>query len=121
MQTHQKEKYGGAWPVLVTIGAPLASTRIASSGTTIRTAAFGAGFVAAGCDVEAIVLTGDLVRTSKIRNAARKRVARLAPVLVYEMALDMEHVAQRARDVLTSSAQAKHHPADESISGRDRK
>lgn len=72
----------------------------------------GAAFVAAGCDVEAIVLTGDLVRNSKIRSTLRKRVARLAPVLVYEAALDMEHLAQRARDVLASHVQAEHNSAE---------
>ncbi len=81
----------------------------------------GAGFVAAGCDVEAIVLTGDLVRNSKCRSALRKRVARLAPVLVYEKAIDMEHLAQKARQVLASPVQTKRNPADESISGRNRK
>lgn len=72
----------------------------------------GAAFVAAGCDVEAIVLTGDLVRNSQIRSTLRKRVARLAPVLVYEKSLDMERLALGARDVLAGRIQTKQDPAE---------
>jgi len=79
----------------------------------------GAAFVAAGCDVEAIVLTGNLVRDATIRSTLRKRVARLAPVLVYEQALDMAYLAQRARDRLGRAGEAQDNSTDESISGRD--
>jgi phosphate butyryltransferase len=73
----------------------------------------GAAFVAAGCDVEAIVLTGHLMRNSKIRSAVRKHVARLAPVLVLEKALDMAYLAQGASDVLAGRTQAKYDPVKE--------
>jgi len=44
--------------------------------------AVGGAFVAAGCDVEAIVLCGELVRHKPIRDGLRRRVGRLAPVIV---------------------------------------
>jgi phosphotransacetylase len=44
----------------------------------------GRAFVAIGCDVEAIVLTGKLAGDDRIRAAVRRRVGRLAPVTVCE-------------------------------------
>jgi butyrate kinase len=72
----------------------------------------GAAFVAAGCDVEAIVLTGGLARSQRIRSGVRRRVGRLAPVLTYEGSLEMDRLAQGARDVLTGRIQAKHYQMD---------
>jgi len=60
----------------------------------------GAAFAATECTAEAIVLTGGLVRSSLIRNALRKQVGRLAPILVYPEPLEMEALAQGAIDVL---------------------
>jgi butyrate kinase len=60
----------------------------------------GAAFAATGCIAEAIVLTGGLTRSNLIRNNVRKKVGRLAPVLVYQDALEMEALAQGAIDVL---------------------
>jgi butyrate kinase len=71
----------------------------------------GSAYVAAGCDVEAIVLTGGLVRSAFVRSAIRKRVAPLAPVYVYEGSLEMERLAQGALDVLTGRVQAQHYNA----------
>jgi len=50
--------------------------------------AIGGAFVAAGCDVEAIVLCGAPVRHKAISNALRRRVGRLAPVIVFEEPLE---------------------------------
>lgn len=61
----------------------------------------GKAFVAAGCDVEAIVLTGGLTRSKWLRDALRRRVIRLAPVIVYEGSLEMAALAAGAIDVLS--------------------
>jgi len=44
----------------------------------------GKAFVATGCDVEAIVLTGGLTRSKWIRDGVKRRIIRLAPVHIYE-------------------------------------
>jgi len=46
--------------------------------------AIGSAFVAAGCEVDAIVLCGTLALSEPIRTALRRRVGRLAPVMVIE-------------------------------------
>jgi len=61
----------------------------------------GAMFVAAGGDVEAIVLTGGLARSEFVRTAVRRRVGRLAPVMVFEGSLEMEALAAGAVAVLS--------------------
>lgn len=60
----------------------------------------GAAFVAAGCDVEAIVLTGGLARSDFIQTALRRRVGRLAPVMVFEGSLESAALAAGAVDAL---------------------
>jgi len=65
----------------------------------------GKAFVAAGCDVEAIVLTGGLTRSKWVRDALRRRVIRLAPVIVYEGSMEMEALAASAIAVLSGSQQ----------------
>jgi len=65
----------------------------------------GGAFAAAECIAEAIVLTGGLTRCSLIRNNVRKRIGRLAPVLVYPEALEMEALAQGAIDILCHDTQ----------------
>ncbi|MCF7973266.1 MAG: butyrate kinase [Phycisphaerae bacterium] len=60
----------------------------------------GAAFTAAECRAECIVLTGGMTRSSLIRNSLRKRVGRLAPILVYPEDLEMEALAQGAMEVL---------------------
>jgi butyrate kinase len=57
----------------------------------------GAMFVAAGCDVEAIVLTGGMVRSARVRNELRRRIGRLAPVLIFEEPLEMAALAEGVR------------------------
>ena len=66
----------------------------------------GGMFVAAGCDIEAIVLTGGLVRSRLIRDALRRRVGRLAPVMVFEGSLEMAALAAGAIDVLSGREEA---------------
>lgn len=65
----------------------------------------GRAFVAAGCDVEAIILTGGLTRSALIRSSLRSRVIRLAPVVVYEGSLEMAALAAGVIDVLTGRQQ----------------
>ena len=60
----------------------------------------GAAFVATNCQAEAIVLTGEWVRHTWIRNPLRKKIGPLAPVTVYQEALDMQALAQNAIQVL---------------------
>ncbi len=67
----------------------------------------GAMFVAVGCDVEAIVLTGGLTRSELVRTALRRRVGRLAPVIVFEGSLEMEALAAGAIDVLSGREQPR--------------
>ena len=69
----------------------------------------GAMVAAAGCDVEAIVLTGGLVRSERIRSGLRHRVARLAPVLVFEGSLEMGALAAGAADVLSGRTEPCHY------------
>ena len=61
----------------------------------------GSMYTALECDVEAIVLTGGLVRSALIQGALRRRVVRLAPVIVYEGSLEMEALASGAYRVLS--------------------
>jgi butyrate kinase len=73
----------------------------------------GKAFVAAGCDVEAIVLTGGLARSEWLRSALRRRVLRLAPVVVYAGSLEMAALAAGAVDVLSGRKQAlRYHAPD---------
>ena len=65
----------------------------------------GAMFVAAGCDVEAIVLTGGLVRSKLIRDGVRRRVGQLAPVMTFESSLEMAALAAGAVDALSGRVQ----------------
>jgi butyrate kinase len=69
----------------------------------------GGAFTAAGCTAEAIVLTGGLVRSGLVRNSLRKQVGRLAPVLIYQDALEMKALAQGAIDVLCGRIEAHHY------------
>lgn len=70
----------------------------------------GAMFVAAGCDVEAIVLTGGLTRSQMVRTGVRKQVNYLAPVMIFQGSLEMEALAAGAAAVLSGKARAKRFP-----------
>ncbi len=67
----------------------------------------GAMFVAAGSDVEAIVLTGGLARSRMILSALRQQVGRLAPVLSFEGSLEMEALAAGTLKVLYGRIEAR--------------
>jgi len=73
----------------------------------------GKAFVAAGCDVEAIVLTGGLACSELIRTALRRRVGRLAPVMVLEGSLEMAALAAGAIDVLAGREQPRRYTLPE--------
>jgi len=74
----------------------------------------GKAFVAAGCDVEAIVLTGSLALSQYVRDALRHRVNRLATVMVFAGSLEMGALAAGAMDVLAGRAQPlRYTPPDE--------
>jgi len=55
-------------------------------------------FVACGCDVEAIVLSGPLAGSDWVRTALRRRILRLAPVIVIEQPREMAALAAGALD-----------------------
>jgi butyrate kinase len=65
----------------------------------------GRTFVAAGCDVEMIVLTGSLTRSSWMQAALRRRVIRLAPVTVYKDLTAMTALAHGAVEVLSGRSE----------------
>ena len=67
----------------------------------------GAMFVASGGEAEAIVLTGGMVRSEYVRNGLKKRVGRLAPVLVFDEPLEMEALASGALAALTGESLPK--------------
>ncbi len=67
----------------------------------------GAMYVAAGCDVDAIVLTGGMIRSKRVQGEMRRRVGRLAPVLIFEESLEMEALAAETIRVLTGEIVAR--------------
>lgn len=69
--------------------------------------ATGAMFVAAGCDIDGIVLTGGMVRSRFVCEALRKRISRLAPIHIFDQPLEMEALAGGALRVLTHEAEAR--------------
>lgn len=60
----------------------------------------GAMVIAAGGNVGAIVLTGGLARSKWVSDGVRRRVIRLAPVMVFPGSLEMAALAEGARAVL---------------------
>ena len=72
----------------------------------------GAMYVAAGRDVEAIVLTGGLVRSKRIRKGVSKVVAQLAPVLVFPGSLEMRALAEGVAEVLAGQREPLRYGAD---------
>jgi butyrate kinase len=72
--------------------------------------AIGAMHAALECDAEAIILTGGLMKSGLIRGALRKRVTRMAPVIVYQGSLEMEALAAGACRVLSGKAEALRFP-----------
>ena len=82
----------------------------------------GAAYVASGCQAEAIVLTGGMARSRRVCRDLRRRVGRLAPVMIFPGSLEMQALAAGAVDVLTGRARALRYEAPElpkSEDGRD--
>ena len=67
-------------------------------------------FVAAGSDVEAIVLTGGLTRSQMVRTGVRKQVNYLAPVMIFQGSLEMEALASWAGAALSGEITARKFP-----------
>jgi butyrate kinase len=80
----------------------------------------GAMFAALDCDVEAIVLTGGLTKSKLVRNALRRRVERLAPVMVFEGSLEMAALAAGTVDVLAGRIEPKLYRLPHGISKQER-
>ena len=57
-------------------------------------------FIAAGSDVEAVILTGGIAVNKPLVKKIRKRIGRLAPVIVFKEELEMAALAAGARAVL---------------------
>ncbi len=53
----------------------------------------GSMYASLGAEVEAVVFTGGLIRSTLIRDALRKKVSRMAPILMFEGSLEMEALA----------------------------
>ena len=70
----------------------------------------GAMYALLEADVEAIVLTGGLVRSPLIQKTLRRRASRLAPVLVFEESLEMYALASGVCDVLSGGVRALKFP-----------
>lgn len=67
----------------------------------------GAMVVAAGGTVEAIVLTGGMIRSERIRKGLQQHVGRLAPLLFYDQPLEMEALAGETYRILTGNSQPR--------------
>ncbi|MDQ1257928.1 MAG: butyrate kinase, partial [Candidatus Hydrogenedentes bacterium] len=80
----------------------------------------GAMYAALDCDVEAIVLTGGLTKSKLVRNALRRRVERLAPVMVFEGSLDMAALAAGTVDVLAGRIEPQRYQLPQKISKSER-
>jgi butyrate kinase len=76
----------------------------------------GAAFAGAGCDVEAIVLTGGLTRSKIIKSSLSHSLNRLAPVMVFEGSLEMQALAAGAIDVLAGNQKALRYELPDEIS-----
>lgn len=70
--------------------------------TSLIAREIGALYIAAGCDVEAIVVAGDRMQNATFRNELRKRVGRLSPVVIFEHPLETEALAAEALRVIAA-------------------
>ena len=70
----------------------------------------GSMFAVLESDVEAVVLTGGLVRSPLIRNGLRRKAARLAPVFVFEEPLEMDALASGVYGVLSGETKPLRFP-----------
>ena len=60
-------------------------------------------------DLEAIVLTGGLVRSRTVVSAIRNRISSLGPVVVYKKTMEMDAMAQGAWRVLVGKEKPKNY------------
>ena len=67
----------------------------------------GAMYVAAGNDVEAIVLSGGVARSELVVGFIKQRIGHLAPILIYTENLEMAAMAAGARKVLSGQLAPK--------------
>jgi butyrate kinase len=76
--------------------------------------AIGAMCVAAGPDVDGIVLTGGLARSELVVRGLKDRVSHLAPMVVLEQTTEMERMALAAGRVLDGTEKPRRYvpPAD---------
>lgn len=65
----------------------------------------GAMYAAAGCRIEAIVLTGGMIRSEYVRAELQKRSGKLAPVLLFDQPLEMEALAAGALRILNGESE----------------
>jgi butyrate kinase len=72
----------------------------------------GSMYMALECNVEALVLTGGLMRSPLVRLPLRKRGARLAPVFVFEGSLEMEALARGVSEVLLGRTDPRRFPGE---------
>ena len=66
----------------------------------------GAMHVVVGCAADAIVLTGGMARSTLVVDDLRRRLDRLAPVMVFPGSLEMEALAAGAVDALSGRVKA---------------
>ena len=74
----------------------------------------GAMFAVLEADVEAVVLTGGLVRSPLILKPLRRRAGRLAPVFVFKESLEMDALASGVYGVLSGEMKALRFPTGSS-------
>ena len=67
----------------------------------------GAMYVAAGHDVEAIVLSGGVARSELVVGFIKQRIGHLAPILIYTENMEMAAMAAGACKVLSGQIEPK--------------
>ena len=75
----------------------------------------GAAAVAAGLDLEAVVLTGGLAKSKYVVSRIKCAVGLLAPVMVFAGSLEMEALATGAIEVLSGQQTPKHYKLPKAI------
>lgn len=77
----------------------------------------GAMVVAAGGTVEAIVLTGGMIRSERVRKGLQQHVGRLAPLILYDQPLEMEALASETLRVLEGRIRPHEYRCSNAIGG----
>ncbi|TFG59292.1 MAG: hypothetical protein E4H36_14095 [Spirochaetales bacterium] len=65
----------------------------------------GGAFVYASCDIEAIILTGPMLREKAVRLNLRSRVGRLAPVTILDKNMELAALSSQVLDALKDKSQ----------------